>query len=79
LSELPPEATSFTWTDCITALGLGIDLGVPQPAESMPSGMAVTPDGPMLIVAESRWHGHYRRKGSCLPERGVTSARMLGA
>jgi len=33
LSELPPEATSFTWTDSITALGLGTHLGVPQPAE----------------------------------------------
>jgi hypothetical protein len=34
LSALPPEVTSFTWTDSITALGLGADLGVPQPAES---------------------------------------------
>lgn len=33
LSDLPPEATSFTWTDSITALGLGVDLGVPQPPE----------------------------------------------
>ncbi|GAB2591500.1 hypothetical protein [Microlunatus antarcticus] len=33
LGDLPPEATSFTWTDSITALGLGVDLGVPQPAE----------------------------------------------
>ena len=33
LSELPPEATSFTWTDSITALGLGTGLGVPQPPE----------------------------------------------
>ena len=33
LRDLPPEATSFTWTDSITALGLGVDLGVPQPAE----------------------------------------------
>ena len=33
LSDLPPEATSFTWTDSITALGLGVDLGVPQPTE----------------------------------------------
>ena len=33
LSDLPPEATSFTWTDSITALGLGVDLGVPEPPE----------------------------------------------
>jgi hypothetical protein len=28
LHELPPAATSFTWVDSITALGLGLDLGV---------------------------------------------------
>lgn len=33
LDRLPVEATSFTWVDSVTALGLGRDLGVPQPAE----------------------------------------------
>lgn len=39
LSDLPPEATSFTWTDSITTLGLGVDLGVPQPAEPWKRGL----------------------------------------
>ena len=33
LGQLPPDVTSFTWTDSITALGLGQRLGVPQPPE----------------------------------------------
>lgn len=33
LDDLPAQVTSFTWTDSITALGLGTHLGVPQPAE----------------------------------------------
>jgi len=33
LSQLGSDITSFTWTDSITALGLGQRLGVPQPAE----------------------------------------------
>lgn len=33
LADLPAEVTSFTWTDSITALGLGRHLGVPQPDE----------------------------------------------
>jgi hypothetical protein len=39
LAELPPEVTSFTWTDSITALGLGTHLGVPQPAEPRERGL----------------------------------------
>lgn len=31
LTDLPPATTSFTWTDSIAALGLGLHLGVPQP------------------------------------------------
>lgn len=34
LDRLPPASTSFTWVDSITALGLGTDLGVPQPSEA---------------------------------------------
>lgn len=34
LNQLPPASTSFTWVDSITALGLGRDLGVPQPREA---------------------------------------------
>lgn len=33
LADLPVEVTTFTWTDSITALGLGRHLGVPQPEE----------------------------------------------
>ena len=33
LAELPPTATSFTWTDSITALGLGRHFDIPQPSE----------------------------------------------
>lgn len=33
IEELPAEATSFTWTDSISALGLAAHLGVPQPVE----------------------------------------------
>lgn len=32
-ASCPPATTSFTWVDSITALGLGLDLGVPQPQE----------------------------------------------
>jgi len=39
LSQLPAEATSFTWTDSMTALGLGLDLGVPLPSESWKRGL----------------------------------------
>lgn len=34
LADLPPAATSFTWTDSIGALGLGHHLGVPSPVEA---------------------------------------------
>lgn len=34
LSDLPPDATSFTYVDSITALGLGRHLGVPCPSET---------------------------------------------
>lgn len=33
LDQLPHASTSFTWVDSITALGLGRELGVPQPDE----------------------------------------------
>ena len=33
LDQLPDASTSFTWVDSITALGLGRELGVPQPDE----------------------------------------------
>lgn len=33
LEQLPRAATSFTWTDSITALGLGSELGVPPAPE----------------------------------------------
>lgn len=39
LSDLPAEATSFTWTDSITALGLGAELGVPRPREPWQGGL----------------------------------------
>ncbi len=31
LAALPPESTSFTYADSITALGLGVPLGLPPP------------------------------------------------
>jgi len=34
LDRLPVEVTSFTWTDSITALGLGEQYGVPSPEPS---------------------------------------------
>ena len=44
LSALPPEVTSFTWTDSITALGLGEPLGVPGPSESWQRGLHLLGD-----------------------------------
>lgn len=39
LDQLPLHATSFTWVDSITALGLGRGLGVPQPSEPRKRGL----------------------------------------
>ncbi|WP_375430005.1 hypothetical protein [uncultured Friedmanniella sp.] len=39
LSRLPGPVTSFSWTDSITAVGLGEHLGVPPPAEEWQQGV----------------------------------------
>lgn len=44
LSALTPEVTSFTWTDSISALGLGEGLGVPGPTEPWQRGLHLLGD-----------------------------------
>lgn len=67
LRDLPPGVTSFTWTDSITALGLGTDLGVPQPVEPWKRGLYrldqldLTATAALTPTAEQDYEGYQQR------------------
>lgn len=67
LCDLPPEVTSFTWTDSISALGLGTHLGVPQPVEAWKrelyrlDQLDAMPADPLSPPAEAGYEGYQHR------------------